>query len=74
MSQVTIGRPFGDLDLCDRLPVLVQNRDNDNWGLDLIDGEISSILTRTERAFGQVEKHDSNGGSFSLHPYRNFRR
>jgi hypothetical protein len=44
MSQVTTRRPFGELDLCDRLPVLVQNRDNDNWGLDLIDGEFSLIL------------------------------
>ena len=40
MPQVPIQRPFGELDLGDRLPVLVQNRDNENWGLDLIDGEL----------------------------------
>ena len=70
MPQVTIRRPFGELDLSDEFGSQTEY----DRGLGLINGEYNSILTRTERTFAQVEKYDSNGGSFSLHPYRNFRR
>jgi hypothetical protein len=43
MPQVNIWRPFGEFDLGS---VLGQNTDDDNRRLDLIDGEISSILCR----------------------------
>ena len=73
MSQVTIRRPFGELDLwATWFPDKIA--DDDNAGLGLIDGDLNSILTGQSGSFGQVENYDSNSGSFSLHPYRNFRR